>query len=633
MKIRTSKIAAVILTLTLILSPAADAYAASKTTQKATAQKEPLLSMSFPGAQLGYILQKIGKVYNANFSISSAASAEILTLEFKDALFSDVLAMIEQSARVKISQYKPGYYLVKTLDEDLEREGRGASEKAKEIREAEMRISNGLMKTFVLNYVGASDVTNSLNKLLGESAKSVFSIAVIGSGGSSGASEGGGELTSSQRREYSTIIVYAANQNIMNYITKVIQEMDSPKPMVEVQAVFVEISSNKDRDVGVNWEIMPNPIKWAESAIGKVDVGEIDSPTSVFRKTSLGQMRRTSGAEANATVQLSETQGRGRVLSNPKIRVMSGHVAAFTSETQVPILNKDSDGEINTEYKNVGIKLDVLPIVLQNEQIYLTVKPRVSSITDTVKLGDTEAPQIAERSTETTVLMKDSETMVIGGLLSDRDIKTMTKIPVLWKIPLFGELFKSEGKSKEHSSISVYISLRLIKDYMRDVPKVDIPDESVNNLLNGNIPQPQTPIKQITPAAPTADITGAQDESQASKPQSSFADEINKVLAERAARREAAKQEQEQEKTSPPVKQLKQEPVEVEKPAEEAVKKDSTDSAKGNVKTEKPDSSKEPEKSGVKQKDDSSVKEKKNPEPENEDPGDKPAGDALDYMY
>ena len=114
------------------------------------------------------------------------------------------------------------------------------------------------------------------------------------------------------------------------------------------------------------------------------------------------------------------------------------------------------------------------------------MKPTVSAITDTVVLGETQAPQIAERSAETTLLMRDGETMVIGGLLSDRDIKTMNKVPLLWKIPLFGELFKSEGITKEHSSISVYLRLKLIKDYMGEARQPrNIPNIKVNQLLNG----------------------------------------------------------------------------------------------------------------------------------------------------
>ena len=65
--------------------------------------------------------------------------------------------------------------------------------------------------------------------------------------------------------------------------------------------------------------------------------------------------------------------GTGRVLANPKVRVMSGRKATFVSETQMPILTKDGDGEINTEWKNVGISAEMLPVVLDDGEIHITV--------------------------------------------------------------------------------------------------------------------------------------------------------------------------------------------------------------------------------------------------------------------
>ena len=452
--------------------------------------KEALITMSFPGAQLGYILQSLGKVYGANFSISSGAAAQVVTIEFKDTKFKDVLEMIKSAANVVIKEVYPNSYVV-----NLENEGTGEKDRTEQertMKALEDRLSNGIMRTFVLNYVGASDVSDTLNNILGESAKSVCSVAVLGETSSS---SGSGTTSSSESdspmsdREYATIVVYAANNKIMDYISNVIKEMDKPKPMVEVEAVFVEVASNKNTNLGFDWSIMPDPLKFVESSIGAVLVDNAEELTPIYRKTTIGQMRRTSGVSAEMQLNMNEGNGRGRVLSNPRIRVMSGYTAGFISETQVPILNKDSDGEIKTEYKNVGVNLDILPVVLDNDQIYLTVAPSVSSITDTVTLGDTKAPQIASRSAETTVLMRDGETMVIGGLLSDRDIKSMSKVPVLWKIPLLGELFKSESISKEHSSISVYIRVRLVRDYMNEKTETNLPDEQIERLLTAHRPK------------------------------------------------------------------------------------------------------------------------------------------------
>ena len=447
------------------------------------AAQDTVSEINFQGAQLGFVLGGLSKAFNVNFSVSSAAAVKVVSLHFKTKTsLDDLLDMIRSTAGVSIEEFKERSYIVRTMEE-MQGDTQGMSDREKEIFETEKRISKGITKTFILNYVKASDVAAAINKVLGENAKNVCSVSVLGGEDSEDDEESG--IIENEMREYSTILVYAVNENIMEHIANLITAIDTPKPLVEVEAVFVEVSNNDNRDLGFDWSIMPNPIQFVESSIGTTIVDGTES-IPIFNKTTLGQFRRTSAASGEIGVNMTESNSRGRVLSNPRIRVMSGHVAGFSSETQVPIMNKDSDGEVTTEYKNVGITLDILPVVLENDQIYLTVKPTVSAITDTVVLGETQAPQIAERSAETTLLMRDGETMVIGGLLSDRDIKTMNKVPLLWKIPLFGELFKSEGISKEHSSISVYLRLKLIKDYMGEARQPrNIPNIKVNQLLNG----------------------------------------------------------------------------------------------------------------------------------------------------
>ena len=401
------------------------------------AAQNTVSEINFQGAQLGFVLGGLSKAFNVNFSVSSAAAVKVVSLHFKTKTsLDDLLDMIRSTAGVSIEEFKERSSIVRTMEE-MQGDTQGMSDREKEIFETEKRISKGITKTFILNYVKASDVAAAINKVLGENAKNVCSVSVLGGEDSEDDEESG--IIENEMREYSTILVYAVNENIMEHIANLITAIDTPKPLVEVEAVFVEVSNNDNRDLGFDWSIMPNPIQFVESSIGTTIVDGTES-IPIFNKTTLGQFRRTSAASGEIGVNMTESNSRGRVLSNPRIRVMSGHVAGFSSETQVPIMNKDSDGEVTTEYKNVGITLDILPVVLENDQIYLTVKPTVSAITDTVVLGETQAPQIAERSAETTLLMRDGETMVIGGLLSDRDIKTMNKVPLLWKIPLFGEL-------------------------------------------------------------------------------------------------------------------------------------------------------------------------------------------------
>jgi type II secretory pathway component GspD/PulD (secretin) len=171
---------------------------------------------------------------------------------------------------------------------------------------------------------------------------------------------------------------------------------------------------------------------------------------------------RTTGASVAAQLRQLAESGKGRVLSNTKLRTMSGRKSYFTSETQEPIMSLNGDSEVRVDYKNVGISLEALATVLDDGSIYMKVSPRSSSITGEKVLKDSIAPQISERRVEAEVILNPSETMVISGLMYDRDFTTRTRVPVLSSIPLVGELFRSSEKRNERYQIFIYLRPRLI---------------------------------------------------------------------------------------------------------------------------------------------------------------------------
>ena len=115
--------------------------------------------------------------------------------------------------------------------------------------------------------------------------------------------------------------MHAVKGNISRRIGIRITAIETSKPLVGVEACFVEVSNNDNRDLGLDWSIMPNPIQYVESSIGTTIVDGTES-IPIFNKTTLGQFRRTSAASGEIGVNMTESNSRGRGLSNPRIRVM-----------------------------------------------------------------------------------------------------------------------------------------------------------------------------------------------------------------------------------------------------------------------------------------------------------------------
>ncbi len=402
------------------------------------------VSMSFSNVPVGYLFQSLGKLYGVSFSISSAAAAKVVSVELTDVEFRQALNVIAQSAGVEIVESGKGVYIVRAIGEETE----GVSQEEKKRKEQERRLQGAVMESLTTKFVGAKEVQEALNAIFDEDYGSLVSVSQL-------AGEDEKEIN------YNSIVIYASSPEILATVKKVVAQIDRPKPMVEMEALFVELTLNENKDIGANWNVMTNPLKFQEEAPAQ----NPENDPMKYYTARFGQFWRISPWEAEATISAIQGSGTGRVLANPKVRVMSGRKAAFVSETQMPILTKDSDGEIDTEWKNVGISLEMLPIVLDDGTIHIKVTPRASSIVGEKRLGEVSAPIISERRVETDMLLKPEETIVIGGLINDRDIKSMSKVPVLGDIPLFGELFRSTNTEKERSTVIVFLRPRVVEPY------------------------------------------------------------------------------------------------------------------------------------------------------------------------
>lgn len=397
------------------------------------------ITMSFTGAPVGYILQSLGRLYGVNFSISSAAAARVISVEMTDVTFEDALEMVSAAAGIKSESPKRGYYIV-----DVATDTSSYSQEEMEIRHKQMRLEESVMDIIVVNYVDVEDIEGALTSTIGENYSDLCTVKNLSQ--------------STADRSYNSIVVHAANAVILERVRELVKLMDAEKPLVEIEATFIEITQTEGKNLGITWNPQTEPFTIQEE-MPVISDGAMPGTPSILR---FGEFWRTNPWTAEAILKAEASGGRSKVLANPKLRVMSGRAAEFASETQVPVMNRNSDGDISTEYKNVGISLKVLPTVQADGAIQLEVTPEASAIIGTQTLSDMTAPIIAQRRAKTIVRMRDGEAIVIGGLMNDKEIKNMTKVPILHKIPLFGELFKSQKTEVEKSTVIVLIRPKLI---------------------------------------------------------------------------------------------------------------------------------------------------------------------------
>ena len=247
-------------------------------------------------------------------------------------------------------------------------------------------------------------------------------------------------------KENHTLTV-SGSSSLLYQVRQELEKVDVASQQVNIQAMVVELSKGNSRNLGLSY--LSNP--WSKD-------------------TSIGGY---NGFKFSVSGQHEETLSNGKVLARPNVTVFDGRKATILMGDKVPVFTSSSDSTdsdssttMTVEYKEVGVKLEVLPRIneMDKQTITLVIKPSVSTISQWVESGNNKAPQISERSAETTVRVKNGETILIGGLLKNEEIKSIKQIPFLSKIPILGELFKSRSTEKKDTEVVIAITPRIVYD-------------------------------------------------------------------------------------------------------------------------------------------------------------------------
>lgn len=247
-------------------------------------------------------------------------------------------------------------------------------------------------------------------------------------------------------KENHTLTV-SGSSSLLYQVRQELEKVDVASQQVNIQAMVVELSKGNSRNLGLSYLSDP----WSKD-------------------TSIGGY---NGFKFTVSGQHEETLSNGKVLARPNVTVFDGRKATILMGDKVPVFTSSSDSTdsdssttMTVEYKDVGVKLEVLPRIneMDKQTITLVIKPSVSTISQWVESGNNKAPQISERSAETTVRVKNGETILIGGLLKNEEIKSIKQIPFLSKIPILGELFKSRSTEKKDTEVVIAITPKIVYD-------------------------------------------------------------------------------------------------------------------------------------------------------------------------
>ncbi len=285
-------------------------------------------------------------------------------------------------------------------------------------------------------------------------------------------------------------LIIMAQPDDYSALVKVIKKLDRRPLQVYVEAMIVEVSVDRAKDLGTKWRAaaQQNGKPITIGGFGTVDASTMTNIVDGLSGFSIGGMANffdfsvtqpdgsvmTLGAPGFSVLfSLSDFKDVVNVLSTPQILTSDNQEAEIVVGENVPFLSSlerattTADQPIlqSIERKDVGVTLKIKPQISKGDYIKLDIYQEISSVTPTTQTGGVSAADIitSKRSAKTTVVVKDRQTIVIGGLIQDKIVKSKTRVPVLSKIPLLGWLFKSTSERKEKTNLLVYLTPTIVR--------------------------------------------------------------------------------------------------------------------------------------------------------------------------
>ena len=243
------------------------------------------------------------------------------------------------------------------------------------------------------------------------------------------------------------------------YGEKVVNLLEIAKPVqIRIEAKIVEINRTKTQELGLKYYSGSSTTAPGIFYAGQSQINS-KSPNTFG---NLGTF-----APVNAQLNLLIQNGYAKLLSQPNLVTLSGDKANILVGGQIPVPVSNQNGQISIEWKDYGIKLDILPEASLDGVITSKLKAEVSSMEwnslNKIQLGSNMSiPPIRMRKAESSIALASGQTMAIGGLIANDITRDVTKIPLLGDLPVIGQLFRSTSFVKGETELLILVTPTIV---------------------------------------------------------------------------------------------------------------------------------------------------------------------------
>ncbi len=248
-------------------------------------------------------------------------------------------------------------------------------------------------------------------------------------------------------------VIVAEVPTRIDRIVQMIIDMDTKLRQVEIVAKMVDVDHKSTRELGVTWQALN--LQTGSFAGDVVSGQRVLAPFSTVR---VGTVQ--SWGDLNVLIDALEKDNKANIISNPKITTADNKEASILVGKEIPLIVSDEAGNPITELKKIGVILRVTPHVNSDGTITMDLHPELSDLASEATVQGGVIINLQEADTR--VVVKDGETAVIGGLISDVESVSRNGVPVLKDMPLLGPLFRYENKAVQKRELVIFVTPKIV---------------------------------------------------------------------------------------------------------------------------------------------------------------------------
>ena len=231
-------------------------------------------------------------------------------------------------------------------------------------------------------------------------------------------------------------LIVSDTQNNIDAAKKIINKIDVPTKQISIEARIVSADENFVRDLGLEFSTKMQP------GLFNFTLAKLDNEVIL-----------------DLELQALENEGRGKVISSPKLITTERESAYIESGSEIPYQEKTKEGDTSIAFKKAVLSLKVTPEVAADNKINLNLQLNQDKVS---QLSVGGVPAIDTRQIQTQVLANNGQTIVLGGIYEWSKSNNVIRIPFLGKIPLFGALFRSQEIKSERKELLMFITPKIV---------------------------------------------------------------------------------------------------------------------------------------------------------------------------